>query len=383
LYCEKKGIQLKQCGRCKTAYYCSTECQKKDYKDSHNLVCIEPRQMLRLLIHDRQQVGLQTVQDVQKGAVLYDGAPDAYISYLNVGPHQVPKEFHKTNTAITMTHRLMENNPRLATLCSKRKLAKATEFNDSLVDFVNAYMYDHVSERGILYGSSFDIFIGKINHSCIPNCCVERLPNRMVVIALCDIPAKTEVTVRYYNYDPFSLEDYTTQINRRLGFICNCGHHHHFRNDWRLPPIENFVVPDESEESFIGAYYYHFKNHPHLKTKSKLFNNCYAYRIASEILPKIEKRNFYTTSTPNVVVSCYNWACKLLYHALKGRDDLFFLRSNSIWRWLRACELRDPKDRASKLRQEWLDMAKQRYPKPLIDAMVNWELYIWEIPSKE
>jgi hypothetical protein len=37
--CGTPGSGFKKCGRCKTACYCSAECQKKDWKAGHKLEC--------------------------------------------------------------------------------------------------------------------------------------------------------------------------------------------------------------------------------------------------------------------------------------------------------------------------------------------------------
>jgi hypothetical protein len=39
LHCGAKGPNLKKCGGCKTAYYCSVECQRANWKDGHKLLC--------------------------------------------------------------------------------------------------------------------------------------------------------------------------------------------------------------------------------------------------------------------------------------------------------------------------------------------------------
>jgi len=38
-YCEKEFEKLLSCGRCKKAFYCSTKCQTRDWKESHKNVC--------------------------------------------------------------------------------------------------------------------------------------------------------------------------------------------------------------------------------------------------------------------------------------------------------------------------------------------------------
>lgn len=40
-YCDKSSTDLKRCGRCKKTYYCSAECQRKDW-EKHKLSCITP-----------------------------------------------------------------------------------------------------------------------------------------------------------------------------------------------------------------------------------------------------------------------------------------------------------------------------------------------------
>ena len=37
-YCDVRGVKLRRCGKCTTAYYCSTECQHADW-NAHKLIC--------------------------------------------------------------------------------------------------------------------------------------------------------------------------------------------------------------------------------------------------------------------------------------------------------------------------------------------------------
>jgi len=41
--CQRKGIALKKCGKCKQKLYCSRECQIKDW-EKHKLICVERKE---------------------------------------------------------------------------------------------------------------------------------------------------------------------------------------------------------------------------------------------------------------------------------------------------------------------------------------------------
>ena len=40
--CQKEGMLLKSCARCKVSKYCNKQCQKTDWKEIHKIVCLEP-----------------------------------------------------------------------------------------------------------------------------------------------------------------------------------------------------------------------------------------------------------------------------------------------------------------------------------------------------
>ena len=42
--CEATGVALKRCSGCSTVYYCSPECQKKDWKEGHKVQCARLRE---------------------------------------------------------------------------------------------------------------------------------------------------------------------------------------------------------------------------------------------------------------------------------------------------------------------------------------------------
>lgn len=41
--CQKTGVNLSRCSRCKDTFYCSRDCQKEDWS-SHKVKCVPPSQ---------------------------------------------------------------------------------------------------------------------------------------------------------------------------------------------------------------------------------------------------------------------------------------------------------------------------------------------------
>ena len=63
--CQKDGS--KRCSICKTVHYCSTECQKKDWKE-HRILCndgtgiLQPRKIIEKLFQDHNDLIMKTFQ---------------------------------------------------------------------------------------------------------------------------------------------------------------------------------------------------------------------------------------------------------------------------------------------------------------------------------
>ena len=169
--------------------YCSKECQTFDWKDGfHKQYC----QKISVLGNDlmlanipNKGMGLVTNRSIKMGDKFFVERCALYI--LSSSRVRDDKDFVLENHSNPNIQRaIMRLTPSYGTLKDKylKNSYGQTKFNDSTND------------------TSGGLFItcSRINHSCLPNCewKYDNLRNELRLIALTDIQANEEITIRYY-----------------------------------------------------------------------------------------------------------------------------------------------------------------------------------------
>lgn len=90
----------------------------------------------------------------------------------------------------------------------------------------NSFFLDFCLSSTII-GLVFCPILARINHDCLPNTFVEKVPSGYRLIAACDIKEGEEITISYVN-EPvgiYSNEEMNQVLSNRFGFECECSIH--------------------------------------------------------------------------------------------------------------------------------------------------------------
>ena len=105
IICNKTDVKLRSCASCRSARYCSSECQKKDWS-KHRIICGKrsSRPILNLLQKECQDLTVKAMRCIQIGnrlceAYVYNNLG---VAYCEIGHFYKAIEFHQKNLTISL-----------------------------------------------------------------------------------------------------------------------------------------------------------------------------------------------------------------------------------------------------------------------------------------
>ncbi|KAL6217174.1 hypothetical protein ACLB2K_010391 [Fragaria x ananassa] len=187
-YCDAcfESTNLKKCSGCKTVYYCSSTCQKAEWK-LHRLEC-EAFSKLPIQFHSqitppiRLNIRLHFRSKLESQKIIPASAMDNYNLVKALVAHMSKIDEEKRRMYVDLVNRVNLILPDI----NRKEIVK----NFSKIAFNNQAIYaggfKHVG-RGLYPAISF------MNHSCLPNCIVVNEGRTAVVCAVQHIPKGAEI----------------------------------------------------------------------------------------------------------------------------------------------------------------------------------------------
>ncbi|KAL0238269.1 hypothetical protein GEMRC1_012742 [Eukaryota sp. GEM-RC1] len=212
-YCftrSRSNTLLMRCSRCKSAYYCSTTCQKLDYQ-LHKLEC-NTGSLSKLLNRTRDSAAVLALRillrkDVPPLGLTNEGSFEDVLSLCSadlLGSSSPSKIDHITSS---VGHALPEH-------VSSSKIRK-------ILKRIGCNAFTITNEELVPLGAGMFPAASYANHSCTPNACFMFKGTQIALIAIKDILEGEEVTVNYVPLiEPLSLR--RENIRKHFNFICRC-----------------------------------------------------------------------------------------------------------------------------------------------------------------
>ncbi|KAJ3209217.1 N-lysine methyltransferase smyd2, partial [Clydaea vesicula] len=192
-----------RCSKCKLKYYCSTECQLMDWKDSHSLLCsevVDPEleMLVKLKLKDTQDTIYNTLMDHSDSNVpLYKKNQDIFFEKSKLAIKTLKKKKNKNFIFDDKFNFIRDLN-----------IFKFNNFN--LTDF----QFFSIAEGCFPLGSLF-------NHSCCPNMFVGYRLDEQSFFSLRDIEIGEELFHTYI--DPLiPKEERRNALFEKYNFWCEC-----------------------------------------------------------------------------------------------------------------------------------------------------------------
>lgn len=259
---------LFRCSRCAKEYYCSTDCQRKDWKDGHAAMCkliakrseitgdfVRNEEMLVRILHflknteefdnekdkdevedERNNVGVEVIElidklninkdedkndndnDDEKQNEMKKGLRNAFL--LLKGNENVTGKYKISDDQIQLAKMVADNVSRFKFLKDHTSMIDINKFKSFYLTFDrnNFIILDH--EFCHIREATYPL-AALINHSCSPNCVYFFAGNIMIIRPIKEIKKYEQLTIPYF--DTLKSYDERQKIcQKQYNFRCQC-----------------------------------------------------------------------------------------------------------------------------------------------------------------
>ncbi|KAK9493195.1 hypothetical protein V1508DRAFT_404069 [Lipomyces doorenjongii] len=260
-------VKLLSCGKCRSTYYCSQDCQLQDWKAYHKREC-------KILASLVRQVPPSPVVLLMRILMMDGNKRDRFYNAMaNLMSHIDDRS-------------KMEDFSTLVLMSKGAKEYSGTKLSlDSVVGLLCKVMTNSASIPNPSYdtvGMMFDPLISLINHSCDPNAVLVFNKNVLLVRATRQIKEGEEILITYTD-NTMPMPHRKEQLRTRYFFDCQCtaccppvplGIKPDPRNDFTCPecgtPFQPYLMKSHQSAQLYNDIYecsschYEFHNAPHV-----------------------------------------------------------------------------------------------------------------------
>ncbi|KAK9484537.1 hypothetical protein V1527DRAFT_442927 [Lipomyces starkeyi] len=245
-------VKLFSCGKCRSTYYCSQECQLQDWKAYHKREC-------KILASLARKVPPSPVVLLMRILMMDGDNRDRFYKAMeNLMSHIDDRG-------------KMEDFPTLVLMSKGAKEYSGTKLSlDAVVEMLCTVMTNSASIPNPSYdtvGMMFDSVISLINHSCDPNAVLVFNKNVLLIRAVRPIKKGEEILITYTD-NTMPMPHRKEQLRTRYFFDCQC--------TACCPPVPPGLTPDPRNDFTCPECGTPFQPYPmNFHRSAQLYNDIY------------------------------------------------------------------------------------------------------------